>query len=70
MLFFAPDIHLKSLKHIWVDGVIVENAWKKFIEKVQEEWEQFLLPVSYLNISNKCRFTNQMIVPGYSASIC
>ncbi|EIN08404.1 hypothetical protein PUNSTDRAFT_144011 [Punctularia strigosozonata HHB-11173 SS5] len=48
LLFFAPDIHLKSLRQVWVDTVVVEPAWKKFIEKVQDEWEKFLLPATVL----------------------
>jgi hypothetical protein len=47
LLFFAPDIHLRSLNKVWVDNMIVETAWKKFIEKVQSEWEKFLIPVCH-----------------------
>jgi hypothetical protein len=45
LLFFAPDIHLRHFRLIWVDNVIHEQAWRQFVTKVQEEWDKFLLPV-------------------------
>jgi hypothetical protein len=45
LLFFAADIHLSSLSNMWVDNMIVETTWKKFIEKIQNEWETYLIPV-------------------------
>jgi hypothetical protein len=45
LLFFAPDIHLRHLRRIWVDETVHEQAWKQFLNKVQDEWDKFLLPV-------------------------
>ncbi|EIN13410.1 hypothetical protein PUNSTDRAFT_129095 [Punctularia strigosozonata HHB-11173 SS5] len=48
LLFFAPDIHMRSLRHVWVDKIVAEVAWKRFIEKIQSEWDKYLLPATVL----------------------
>ncbi|KAK0192798.1 hypothetical protein F5146DRAFT_1041528 [Armillaria mellea] len=43
LLFFAPDIHLASLEKIWGDGLISKVSWSIFIEKLNTEWQEFIL---------------------------
>lgn len=45
-LFFAPDVHLKTLEKIWIDEMINEVPWKKFIQKLEDEWQGLILYVS------------------------
>ncbi|EIN13393.1 hypothetical protein PUNSTDRAFT_129080 [Punctularia strigosozonata HHB-11173 SS5] len=48
LLFFAPDIHMRNLKRIWVDSIIVESAWKQFVDNIEREWEKYLIPATVL----------------------
>lgn len=43
ILFFAPDVHLKGLETLWVDQKISQLPWKNFINKIEEEWKEFIL---------------------------
>ncbi|KAG7448691.1 uncharacterized protein BT62DRAFT_929785 [Guyanagaster necrorhizus] len=43
LLFFAPDIHLASLEKIWGDGLVSKVSWGIFIEKLNAEWQEFIL---------------------------
>ncbi|KAK0237922.1 hypothetical protein EDD85DRAFT_832343 [Armillaria nabsnona] len=43
LLFFAPDIHLTSLERIWGDGIVSKVSWTIFIEKLNTEWQEFIL---------------------------
>ncbi|KAK0452419.1 hypothetical protein EV421DRAFT_1768788 [Armillaria borealis] len=43
LLFFAPDIHLASLERIWGDGIVSKVSWTIFIEKLNTEWQEFIL---------------------------
>ncbi|KAK0449708.1 uncharacterized protein EV420DRAFT_760800 [Desarmillaria tabescens] len=43
LLFFAPDIHLTSLEKIWGDGLVSKVSWTIFIEKLNTEWQEFIL---------------------------
>jgi hypothetical protein len=46
ILFFTPDVHLRELKRVWTDDLIVEEIWKCFMEKLVSEWLEFVLYVS------------------------
>jgi hypothetical protein len=46
ILFFTPDVHLRELKKVWTDDLIVEEVWRKFMEKLVCEWIEFVLYVS------------------------
>lgn len=48
-LFNAPEIHLRSLEKIWVDGIISYSSWSHFIGKLQGEWQEFILYVCWIN---------------------
>ena len=45
LLFFAPDVHLRSLQKMWIDKTIKAVPWKNFLDKLEREWEQFILYV-------------------------
>jgi hypothetical protein len=48
LLFFGPEVHLRELKELWTDGIILEIAWKKFMTKLQDEWIDFILWVGFV----------------------
>lgn len=48
LLFSAPDVHLQALRRIYVDRLVIESAWKVFIDKLNKEWQEFLLLVRSL----------------------
>ena len=44
LLFGAPDTHLEGLEEVWLDReIVMKNSWKDLVEKLQGEWEQFVL---------------------------
>ena len=45
-LFSAPDVHLKILQKMWVDGVMHKAVWETSLKKVNDEWREFILYVS------------------------
>jgi len=46
ILFFTPDVHLRELKKVWADELIIEETWKGFMQNLVSEWEEFVLYVS------------------------
>ncbi|KIJ59591.1 hypothetical protein HYDPIDRAFT_43926 [Hydnomerulius pinastri MD-312] len=42
-LFFAPNVHLGTLKTIWVDQTINYISWTKFLAKLGGEWQELVL---------------------------
>ncbi|KIJ66523.1 hypothetical protein HYDPIDRAFT_86361, partial [Hydnomerulius pinastri MD-312] len=42
-LFFAPNVHLETLKTIWVDQTINYISWTKFLTKLDSEWQELVL---------------------------
>lgn len=47
ILFYAPEVHLKGLERIYIDEVIKSNHWKNFIVKLEEDWVEYVLYVSF-----------------------
>jgi len=43
LLFFAPDVHLDEMEKLWTDEVIIETAWKSFINKLLNEWNSLII---------------------------
>ena len=60
ILFFTPDVHLRELKRVWADELIIEEIWRNFMQKLVSEWVEFVLYVScvfcFLEINNENRF--------------
>ncbi|KAF9225080.1 hypothetical protein BS17DRAFT_778081 [Gyrodon lividus] len=42
-LFGAPEIHAKGLRTIWIDQLVNHISWKRFIDKLNSEWQEFTL---------------------------
>jgi hypothetical protein len=50
LLFFAPEVHLREMKELCADDDIInEVAWKKFMTKLQDEWNGFVLGVGFMS---------------------
>ncbi|KAI0064305.1 hypothetical protein BV25DRAFT_1990055 [Artomyces pyxidatus] len=43
VLFFAPEVHLKEIEQLWEDRIIVTTLWRNLVEKLQSEWQDFIL---------------------------
>ena len=59
VLFFAPDVHLRELKKVWADKLVIEEVWKKFMEQLVSEWVELVLYVSY----DPLPVNSQMCIP-------
>ena len=46
-LFSAPDVHLRGLQKMWVDGIMHRSIWEVSSRKLNEEWREFTLYVSH-----------------------
>ena len=53
-LYNAPDVHLRSLEQLFIDGTINRLPWGEFIGKMLSDWQEFILYVR-LSISLLCR---------------
>lgn len=47
ILFYTPDMHLRELKKVWADELVIEEVWKNFMQKLVSEWVEFVLYVSW-----------------------
>ncbi|KAI0293521.1 hypothetical protein BC826DRAFT_374000 [Russula brevipes] len=52
ILFFTPDVHLRELKKVWTDELVIEEVWKKFMEKLIFEWVDFVLYATVMLAAN------------------
>ncbi|KAI0642660.1 hypothetical protein C8Q79DRAFT_1013332 [Trametes meyenii] len=48
----APQVHLRSLERIWIDGIITIVPWSTFIGKLHNEWQEFVLYATVLLNAN------------------
>jgi hypothetical protein len=48
LLFSAPDVHLRTLEKMWVDGIMHGPVWQDTVKKLNDEWQEFILYVSRL----------------------
>ncbi|KAH9050809.1 hypothetical protein EDB87DRAFT_1827322 [Lactarius vividus] len=46
-LFLAPEGYLRELEKVWIDDVVFERDWRRFISGLLKEWEQLILSVYY-----------------------
>jgi hypothetical protein len=46
-LFFTPDVHLRELKKVWADEIVIEEVWRNFMKELVSEWVEFVLYVSF-----------------------
>ena len=63
ILFFTPDVHLRELKKVWADELIIEEIWRNFMQKLVSEWMEFVLYVSghsvFLRLRKRTTLTPQ-----------
>ena len=57
-LFSAPNVHLKNLQKMWVDGIMHQAVWEESMKKVTDEWREFILYVCYKSQTNVSRLIN------------
>jgi hypothetical protein len=48
LLFDAPSTHLTTLQEFYIDQVIYSEGWRKFIEVLLKDWQDFILWVRRL----------------------
>jgi len=53
-LFSAPDVHLRNLQKMWVDGLMHQSVWEQLMTKVTDEWREFILYVSHKTQTTTC----------------
>ena len=46
VLFFTPAVYLHSLKKAYVDRRVIMRIWKPLIDKLNTDWQEFILVVS------------------------
>jgi hypothetical protein len=58
LLFWAPDVHLEALEKIWVDRLVHVGLWSEFINKLNSEWQEFIIIVSLFCFTYLCGLAN------------
>ncbi|KAI0676470.1 hypothetical protein C8Q78DRAFT_1065287 [Trametes maxima] len=48
----APQVHLRGLERIWIDGILAIVPWSTFISKLHNEWQEFVLYATVLLNAN------------------
>lgn len=54
LLFWAPDIHLRSLRKIWVDRVLHHRPWFEFTKQLHTDYQEFSLMVLVIQYVPDC----------------
>lgn len=74
ILFFTPDVHLRELKRVWADELIIEETWRSFVQKLVSEWGEFVLYVSrafcFLGIKEEHHFDTKPTVNCHACCKC
>ncbi|KAH8982875.1 hypothetical protein EDB92DRAFT_2040114, partial [Lactarius akahatsu] len=65
VLFLAPEVHLQEIEKLWTDDVIIDTAWKSFVPKLLEEWQELIL-LSTVMLSANVGF---LAIPGVVVNI-
>ncbi|KAF9530151.1 hypothetical protein CPB83DRAFT_851059 [Crepidotus variabilis] len=71
ILFSAPDVHLKLLRKMYVDGIMKHSVWETSVRKMNEEWQEFILFATVLLNANVAFLAIQSVDtndPTYSRS--
>ena len=50
ILFFTPDVHLRELKKMWADELVIEEVWRNSMQRLVSEWMEFVLYVSFASL--------------------
>jgi len=43
VLFLAPEVHLQEIGKLWTDEIIIDAAWKNFVPRLLDEWQELIL---------------------------
>lgn len=70
VLLYTPEMHLKSMRKIYVDDIVKDYPWQQFILKLDDEWGRCVICVraasSSLAIDALEILTLQLSSPPYS----
>jgi hypothetical protein len=69
ILFFTPDVHLRELKKVWTDELVIEEVWKNFMERLISEWVDFVLYVSYAPIYLTFKYVHHVDPQHWQATV-
>lgn len=50
MLLFGPEVHLRKLIEMSVDALVRRESWDKLLAELNDEWKEFALYVSVIEI--------------------
>ncbi|KAI0247959.1 hypothetical protein BJV78DRAFT_1241392 [Lactifluus subvellereus] len=62
ILFFLPDVHLRELKKVWMDELIIEEVWMGFMQRLLSEWTDFVLYSTVMLATNVAFLAIQGVV--------
>ncbi|KAF8194135.1 hypothetical protein BJ912DRAFT_924219 [Pholiota molesta] len=51
-LFSAPDVHLRNLQKMWVDGIMHKSVWEQAMKRLNKEWQEFTFFAIIMLLSN------------------
>ncbi|KAI0263353.1 hypothetical protein BC834DRAFT_886884 [Gloeopeniophorella convolvens] len=70
ILFFAPEVHLRELKKLWTDKIVIEVFWREFVQRLVSEWIEFVLYSTVMLAANVAFLAIQgvIVVPADSSS--
>ncbi|KAL6300413.1 hypothetical protein BKA93DRAFT_829121 [Sparassis latifolia] len=64
IFFNAPDVHLRGLESLWIDGLINQLPWSNFIQRLKVDWQEFVLYATVMLNANVAFLTIPDVDPG------
>lgn len=64
IFFNAPEVHLRGLETLWVDGLVNQLPWGHFIVKLKSDWQEFVLYATVMLNANVAFLTIPDVDPG------
>ncbi|TFY63078.1 hypothetical protein EVJ58_g3460 [Rhodofomes roseus] len=52
LLFKYPLVHLHAIEKVWIDGVIHEITWTRFVTDLRKEWREAIIASAVLLLAN------------------
>ncbi|KAH9963109.1 hypothetical protein BJV74DRAFT_335849 [Russula compacta] len=62
ILFYTPDVHLRELRKVWADELVIEEVWKDFMQKLVSEWVEFILYSTVMLTANVGFLAIQVVI--------
>ena len=53
LLWEAPEVHLRGLNEVFVDGIVSKTSWDAFFANLQKEWQEYVLYVRRQSVASK-----------------